>query len=93
MTCYSRRSREPLRGEQKTSASVPAGADLPDGQITRFPVHTPLQKYSASPPTQIISRTPAIPFPQEGRFAVVTDAGCGMRWTLWRQAREVRADE
>ena len=24
---------------------------------------------------------PAIPFPQEGRFAVVTDVGSGMRWT------------
>jgi hypothetical protein len=25
---------------------------------------------------------PAVPFPQEGRFAVVTDVGSGMRWTL-----------
>ncbi len=24
-----------------------------------------------------------VPFPQEGRFAVVTDVGSGMRWTLW----------
>jgi hypothetical protein len=24
---------------------------------------------------------PAVPFPQEGRFAVVTDVGSGMRWT------------
>ena len=34
-----------------------------------------------------------IPFPQEGRFAVVTDVGSGMRWTLWRQARDERVDE
>jgi hypothetical protein len=25
----------------------------------------------------------AVPPPQEGRFAVVTDVGSGMRWTLW----------
>ena len=66
---------------------------LPDGQISHLPVHTPLQKYSASVQTQINSRTLAIPFPQEGRFAVVTDVGSGMRWMLWRHAREVRADE
>jgi hypothetical protein len=28
----------------------------------------------------------AIPFPPEGRFAIVTDVGSGMRWT-WRCAR------
>jgi hypothetical protein len=50
-------------------------------------------KYSASQPPQIISTTPAVPFPQEGRFAVVTDVGSGMRWTLRRQARDERADE
>jgi hypothetical protein len=26
---------------------------------------------------------PAVPLPQEGRFAVVTDVGSGMRWPLW----------
>ena len=25
---------------------------------------------------------PAVPRPQEGRLAIVTDVGCGMRWTL-----------
>jgi hypothetical protein len=29
---------------------------------------------------------PAVPLPQEGRFAVVTDVGSGMRWT--RQCRK-----
>ena len=28
---------------------------------------------------------PAVPFPQEGRFAVVTDVGSGMRWTQRRR--------
>jgi len=41
--------------------------------------------------TALWSRT--VPCPQEGRFAVVTDVGRGMRWTRRRQAREVRADE
>ena len=26
------------------------------------------------------------PVPQRGRFAVVTDVGCGMRWALWAAA-------
>jgi hypothetical protein len=26
----------------------------------------------------------SIPPHTEGRFAIVTDVGCGMRWTLWR---------
>jgi hypothetical protein len=26
-----------------------------------------------------------VPRPQEGRFAIVTDVGCGMRWTRWRR--------
>src|SRR5258707_7908082 len=45
------------------------------------------QKYSAFAAGQISARTSAIPCPQEGRFAIVTDAGCGMRWTRQRQAR------
>ena len=24
-----------------------------------------------------------VPHPSEGRIAIVTDVGCGMRWTLW----------
>src|SRR5271168_191655 len=28
---------------------------------------------------------PNCPAPHEGRFAIVTDVGCGMRWTLWRR--------
>jgi hypothetical protein len=32
---------------------------------------------------------PAVPPPQEGRIAIVTDVGSGMRWTLW--SRETSA--
>jgi hypothetical protein len=46
-----------------------------DGQISHLAVQPRLQKYFVSPSTQINSRTPAIPFPQEGRIAIVTDAG------------------
>jgi hypothetical protein len=52
------------------------------------PVQTTLQKYSCSRLTQITSISIAIPFPQEGRFAVVTNVGSGMRWTRQRHARE-----
>src|ERR1700694_5548302 len=40
-----------------------------------------LQKYSASHLTQISSLSRAVPRPNEGRFAIVTDVGRGMRWT------------
>jgi hypothetical protein len=47
-------------------------------------VESRLQKYSASPRTQIKSISPAIPHPSEGRFAIVTNVGHGMRWTRRR---------
>jgi hypothetical protein len=40
-------------------------------------VQSPLQKYFASPDGQIISTSSRHPTPQEGRIAIVTDAGCG----------------
>src|SRR4051812_44016493 len=43
--------------------------NLHDGQIPAYPVG------------QITAKTPAVSCPQEGRFAVVTDVGRGMRWT------------
>jgi hypothetical protein len=39
------------------------------------------KKYSGSLFTQITSTSLAIPHPQEGRFAIVTNVGRGMRWT------------
>ena len=49
--------------------------NLPDGQITEFPVQPPLQKYFASPVGQIISTNSRHPTPPQGRIAIVTDAG------------------
>ena len=66
---------------------VEAGAlrgDLPDGNhlADEDPVVQPLQeKYSDFQKTQISLISAAIPFPHEGRFAIVTDVGGGMRWT------------
>jgi hypothetical protein len=51
------------------------------------------QKYSAFAAGQISARTSAVPCPQEGRFAIVTDVGCGMRWTRRRQASNSEPDE
>ena len=44
------------------------------------PVQPSREKYSASRQPQINPTTPAIPRPQEGRIAIVTDVGCGERW-------------
>jgi hypothetical protein len=52
-------------------------------QITVQPL---LQKYFGSLFTQITSSSLAIPHPQEGRIAIVTDVGRGMRWTRQCQA-------
>ena len=49
---------------------------VPAAKINRFAI-TPNHPYK-----------PAIPCPQEGRIAIVTDVGCGMRWTRQRRARE-----
>src|SRR5215213_5411423 len=69
-------------------AREPLPVALPDRQITHGLVQCSRQKYSASPLPQITPTTPAIPHPLEGRIAIVTDVGCGMRWTRQRRARE-----
>jgi hypothetical protein len=43
------------------------------------------KKYSPFVVGQIISTSSPRPASHEGRFAIVTDVGCGMRWTLWRR--------
>jgi hypothetical protein len=59
---------------------------LPDGQISKT-CQAPFAKifwFSEYPNQGYIFRHPV---PKEGRFAVVTNVGCGMRWTLrqrWR---------
>ena len=52
------------------------------------PVQPSREKYSASRSPQITPTTPAIPRPQEGRIAIVTDVGCGERWPRHRRARK-----
>jgi len=61
---------------QANQASL--GPVLP-AKIFRFAV-TPNHPYKA-----------AIPHPLEGRIAIVTDVGRGMRWTRQRRARDVFA--
>jgi hypothetical protein len=72
-----------LRLDQDILSGVPMSLKrLPDGQITDPPVQPHSQKYSGSLLTQITSTSTAIPPSQEGRIAIVTDVGRGMRWTL-----------
>src|ERR1700682_2163616 len=55
-------------------------ADLPDGQITDFPVQPLLQKYFCSPLTQITSISPAVSSPTGAyRDRHGRGAGCGGR--------------
>ncbi len=57
----------------KRDSGLPS--DLPDGRGVENPVQSPLQKYFASPVGQIISTNSRHPTPQQGRIAIVTDAG------------------
>jgi hypothetical protein len=66
---------------------------LPDGLFGDFSVQPLLQKYSCSLLTQITFISTAIPSPKEGRIAIVTDVGHGMRWTRQRWARDVIAGQ
>ena len=68
---------------------------MPD-DLSRFfnliwAVQSPLQKYFGFRTPQITSKTFSIPSHTEGRFAIVTDVGHGMRWTRQRFAGEVIA--
>src|SRR5579863_2803526 len=63
-----------------------AATDLPDGQISDFPVQPFGKKYFASRIGRNSNRAIAVPASHEGRFAIVTDVGCGMRWTRSCQA-------
>jgi hypothetical protein len=64
-----------------------AATDLPDGQISDFPVQPPGEKYFAFRFGRNSNRASAVPPSPEGRFAIVTNVGCGMRWTRSRQRR------
>jgi hypothetical protein len=73
-----------------------AAANQRDGQIT-----SDFQKWCQAPKSKIFcfSADPnqmhiqRVSHPQEGRFAIVTDVGCGMRWTRRRQASNSEPDE
>ena len=72
-------------------------ASVPDGQIAGLPIGVRVQpssqKYSGVLFTQITSTSIAIPHPQEGRIAIVTDVGRGRRWTrLGRKTNGFFAD-
>jgi hypothetical protein len=54
---------------------------VPDGQISDLSVQPSREKYFAFHPTQITRFFAPSRAPQEGRFAIVTDVGRGMRWT------------
>jgi hypothetical protein len=79
-------------------ARTPLGAKnrvrLNSNFVNRFKliwvVQMDAQKYFTLPTTQIKLTTLAVPLPQEGRFAIVTDVGSGMRWTPWRRVDERR---
>jgi hypothetical protein len=49
-------------------------------------VQSPREKYFASVFQKSVIRS-RHPVPQEGRFAIVTNVGCGMRWTRQRRVR------
>jgi hypothetical protein len=59
-------------------------ANLSNRVKLMLPVQSSRQKYFASRFAQITSISPAVLFPLEGRFAIVTDVGNGMRWTRVR---------
>jgi hypothetical protein len=69
-----------------TATAANAGATL----ISTFARRANLPHSASLIPTPNQRQHPEHPVPQEGRFAVVTNVGCGMRWTLWRRADERR---
>jgi len=77
----------PRPGHERNLLS-PQSSDLPVGRFVDRGVESPLQKYFGFHTPQITSRTFRIPSHTEGRFAIVTDVGHGMRWTRQRLARD-----
>ena len=57
--------------------------------MRKLPVVLICRRAVALPKTPNQRFAPAYPAPgHKGRFAIVTDVGCGMRWTRQRRARE-----
>jgi hypothetical protein len=61
---------------------------LPDGLFAGSAVQPHLQKYFRSRLNQIKTISLAVLSHTEGRIAIVTDVGSGMRWTRQRRARD-----
>jgi hypothetical protein len=57
------------------------GVELSNRIKLMLAVQSCLQIYFGFLETQITSASIAVPPSQEGRIAIVTDVGCGMRWT------------
>jgi hypothetical protein len=74
-------NRTPCASERGGGCNLLAQICL-DGQISDLPVQPLSQKYFASRFDQISFLICPIPSHTEGRFAIVTDVGGGMRWTL-----------
>ena len=76
---------EPLRSKNPESRShefpQPNQRDLP-----RPVLAAKINLLLATPKS--VATTSAVPARQEGRIAIVTDVGLGMRWTRQRRARE-----
>jgi hypothetical protein len=81
-----------LSGARRTRAASPIGTAWRGNRLRArrnllkrinliCPVQPHLQKYFPSLLTQIKSISLAVPPHTEGRFAIVTDVGRGMRWT------------
>jgi hypothetical protein len=56
-------------------------ANFVSGIMLIWVVQICAQKYSSFGKSEIVGIFPPFRCPQEGRFAIVTNVGCGMRWT------------
>jgi hypothetical protein len=65
-----------------TNSAPERCADLPDVLISENRVKPSRQKYFAFPEDGIVPIVCPILLHKEGRIAIVTDVGSGMRWTV-----------
>jgi hypothetical protein len=72
---------KPAKRRSIRATGLRANGELLNGINLICPVQTHFQKYFPSRRTQITSISLAIPSHTEGRIAIVTDVGGGMRWT------------
>src|ERR1700744_1027744 len=85
------RPNRPAIRYQATGTGAPNGlipeSDLPDVLVFRNSVKSTGEKYFALSEAKISRMYQPIPARSEGRFAIVTNGGPAMRWTLHAQAR------